>query len=215
MDKNEQLLAIKFGLFAGIATSVIYPLMITTHGFGLWPLFLEISFGPLFIIGTYALYHFIKTHGHSFFNELGMLFTTLAGAAVLMTNTVQKSVFSMGIDIQSTDDPMVQEMIRRSFKSGNLTQLGMDFCWDVLISLGISFFSLAILRQTYFPKWLVLPGLTIGMGGLFLNMLTFPVPPAEDQLIDPGPFFAVFYGITLIIMLHAVFIKKNFSYEGH
>ena len=208
MNKKERLFAIKFGLVAGTATSIIYPLMITTHGFGLWPLLLEISFGPLFIIGSYALYLFIKEHGHSFFNEMGMLFTALAGGAILMTNTVQKSVFSIGKDIRTTDDPVVQEMIRRSFKTGNLTQLGMDFYWDVLVSLGISFFSLAIIRQNYLPKWLVIPGMIIGIGGLFLNMLTFPIPPAEDQLIDPGPFFAVFYGISLIIMLHAVFVKK-------
>ncbi len=212
MERKEQIKAIKFGLIAGIATSVVYPLMITTHGFSLWSLFLEISFGPLFICGSYALYHFIKIHGDSFYNQLGMLFTSLAGLAVTMMLNVQKSVFTMGMDIKKTDDPMVQEMIRRSFKSGNLTQLGMDFCWDVFVSLGISFFSMAITKQTYFPKWLALPGLFIGVGGLFLNMLTFPIPPADNQLIDPGPFFAVFYSVTLVIMLHSVFIKKTFTH---
>ncbi|MEO9870460.1 hypothetical protein [Ekhidna sp.] len=214
MDKKENDFAIKFGLITGIATSIIYPLMITTHGFGLWPLFLEISFGPLFIIGSYAIYLFIKKYGHSFFNQLGFLFSALAGAAVLMMLTVQKSVFSMSMDMKKTDDPAVQEMIRRSFKSGNLTQLGMDFCWDVLVSLGMFFFALAITRQSYFPKWLFVPGLLIGLGGLFLNMLTFPIPPADDQLIDPGPFFAIFYGVLLIIMLYAVFIKKTLSHES-
>ncbi|WP_305982592.1 hypothetical protein [Roseivirga thermotolerans] len=211
MNSRDRFFAIKFGLIAGVVTSIIYPLMITTHGPGLWPLLLEISFGPMFIISSYSLYLFIKHYGNSFYNEIGWLFTILAGAAILMTNTVQKSVFSMMADMQSTDDHLVREMIRRSFKSGNLTQLGMDFYWDVLVSIGISFFALAILHQKYLPKLLTIAGLIIGIGGLFINMLTFPVPPANNELIDPGPFFAVFYGIVLLFMLHAVFIKKALS----
>lgn len=209
MNYNEINFAIKFCGITSLIMGIVYPLMITTHGYNWWNYVLEVSFGPLFIISYIGLYLFIKQFGNSFYNLLAMVFYVLSGLAVLMTNVVQKSVFTIGRGYNSIENPISKEIIQKTHKLGNLTQLGFDYCFDVLVSTATIFIALAMLRQNFYPKWLIVPGLLIGAGGLIINTIEFPIPPAASGLFDPGPFYAVFTALLFFPMIYHVYFKKS------
>lgn len=209
MTTSETNFAIKFCSISGVLGAIVYPLMISTHGYNWWNFLFEMSFGPLFMLSNIGLYLFIKKHGDSFFNLLAVLFNVLAGSSVLLMLSVQKSVFSLGRNMKYEATDVSQSIYRSSFQVGNLTQLGLDFYFDVLVSIGTVFLALAIKKQDYFPKWFSWFGLFIGAGGLIVNTSKFPIPPADTELFDPGPFYAVFLSILLVGIIKNTFFKKK------
>ncbi|NAS30191.1 DUF4386 family protein [Flavobacteriaceae bacterium R38] len=209
MDKKEIDFAIKFCCITGIIMFIVYPLMISTHGYRWWNYVLEIIFGPGFIISYIGLYLFIKQYGNSFYNFLAIVFHILAGLAVLITNVVQKSVFTIGRGYNEIENEVSKEIIQKTHKLGNLTQLGFDYTFDVLVSTATIFIAFAMLRQNFYPKWLVIPGVLIGAGGLIVNTIEFPIPPAASGLFDPGPFYAIFTAFLFFPMIYQVYFKKQ------
>lgn len=211
MSEKEINFAIKFGCITSLVMGVVYPLMITTHGYHWYNYVFELGFGPLFIISYVGTYFFIRKQGDSFFNLLAVIFHVLAASAILLTNTVQKSVFTIVRVSDSNYNEISREITQQTFRVGNLVQLGMDFYFDVLVSIGTIFLSLALLKQSFYPKWIVLFGFIIGAGGLVLNTVKFPIPPADSGLFDPGPFFAVFSAMIFFPMIYKTFFNRNIS----
>ncbi len=188
------------GLIAGAIVSVTYPLQITNRFSSLAQTLMEITMGPLIIIGSLALYFFIREQRNTVYNILGLIFNILAGLSVTMMLVVQGAVFTMIRDYREANDELSKQIIQQSFRSGNLTQLGMDITFDVFISLGTVFIAIALLKQHLIKRWLSIPGLIVGLGGLSVNIATFPIPPADEQLFDPGPYYGVYFGLLLIAM---------------
>lgn len=208
MSRKEIIFAIKFCCITSLIAMVVYPLMITTHGYNWYNYVLEMSFGPLFIISYFGVYFFIREFGNSFFNLLSAVFHMLAGCAVLLTNVMQKSVFTIGRGYSEIENQVSKEIIEKTYKLGNLTQLAIDYYFDVLVSTATIFLALALLRQRFYPKWLAIPGILIGLGGLIVNTIKFPIPPAASGLFDPGPFYAVFTGFIILPMIYQVYFKN-------
>lgn len=196
------------GLVAGAIVSVTYPLQITNRFSRLGQTLMEITMGPLIIIGSLALYFFIKQQRDTVYNMLGLIFNILAGLSVTMMLVVQGAVFTMIQDYREATDELSKKIIGQSFKSGNLTQLGMDITFDVFISLGTVFIAFALLKQYRIKRWLSLPGVVVGLGGLSLNIATFPIPPADQEFFDPRPFYGIYFGLLLIAMLIEV-VKEH------
>ncbi len=196
------------GMVAGAIVSVTYPLQITNSFSRLGQTLMEITMGPLMIVGYLALYYFIKEQRNTVYNILGLIFNLLGSMTVTMMIIVQGSVFTMIRDFRAETDEMNKKLIQYSFKSGNLTQLGMDITFDVLISIGTVFVAIALLKQKHIPRILCIPGVIIGVGGLSVNMATFPLPPADEGLFDPGPYYGIYFGVVLITMAYS-FIKEQ------
>lgn len=202
------------GLVAGAIVSVTYPLQITNRFSRLGQTLMEITMGPLIIIGSLALYFFIRQQRDTVYNILGLIFNVLAGLSVTMMLVVQGAVFTMIRDFREATDELNKQIIKQSFRSGNLTQLGMDITFDVFISLGTVFIALALLKQNRIKKWLSIPGLIVGLGGLSINIATFPIPPADQQLFDPGPFYGIYFGILLIAIFLET-LKEHRKMKSH
>ncbi len=198
LESTDQKLAVYLALACGTLGMFTYPLLITYHAQDIWSLLLEVIFGPMYILTQLGFYLLFRRHGHSYFNVLALLFIGIAGFCITLMFNVQKAVFTQIDEYRALTDATQKEMLRWSFSTGNLVQLGMDFCFDIFVSLGTFFFGLAILRQRAIMRWLGYPGILIGLAGLGLNMATFPTPPADVQLPDPGPFFGGFYTLCLL-----------------
>lgn len=176
----------------------------------IWSLLMEVTFGPLYIISHVGIYLYIKNSGQSICNVFSLLFNALAGFSITLMLNVQKSVFSIGrLNGIDTLTEQQREMLSYSFKSGNLVQLGMDFCFDVFVSFGIVFFGLALLQQKRLIKWLGYLGILVGLLSLGLNMAVFPIPPADYNYPDPGPFFGGFFGLVLLNLIYRLYLKKG------
>ena len=163
------------GMVAGAIVSITYPLQITNVFSGIGQTLMEITMGPLIIVGSLALYFFIKQQRNTVYNILGLVFNILAGLSVTMMLVVQGAVFTMIREFRAETDELNKKLIQYSFKSGNLTQLGMDITFDVFISLGVVFIAIALLKQSRIPRLLSVPGIIIGIGGLSVNLATFPI----------------------------------------
>ena len=209
LSKQQQREGVILSLIAGTIISVTYPLMISYHSDSFWALLMEVTFGPLFIIGTLGLFLFISQKGHSIYNLLALVFHVLAGFSETLMLAVQRSVFSQRSEYRLLEDERSQEIFQRSFQTGNLTQLGIDFCFDIFVSLGTLFLALALLRQNSLFTWLAYPGMVVGLGGLLLNMLTFPTPPADLSYPDPGPFFGIYFGLVLLNIIYVIFKSRR------
>lgn len=208
MKKEEVDYGIRFSCATSLIAMVVYPLMITNHGYNWWNYLFEMSFGLLFIVSYTGIYFFIRKFGDSFFNLLALIFHIVAGTAVLLTNVMQKSVFTIGRGYSEIENAVSKEIVEKTYQLGNLTQLAIDYYFDLLVSTATIFLSLALLRQTFYYKWISILGLLVGIGGILINTVKFPIPPANAGLFDPGPYFAAFTALIIFPMIYQVYFKN-------
>ena len=76
--------------------------------------------------------------------------------------------------------------------------------WDIYISIGTMLFALNMLRHPRFGRIVGGAGIVIGVLLLSLNLISFPVPPAEGGSIDLGPLVGVWYFVVAILMLRSL-----------
>ena len=148
-------------------------------------------FGPLLLVGSFALYRMISIHSRSFAAELAMVFNSLAAALVTAMLLVQMA-------IHTTADKLSQPLDRNLLREFDSIQLALDVGWDVFISIGTLAFAVAMIKHPRFGKWFAVPGVLLSAGLLVLNLATFPTPPASAGLIDLGPFVGFWYAACSI-----------------
>jgi hypothetical protein len=159
---------------------------------------------PLFLlVGHVGLYHFLTRHRPAFTTQLAVILGI--GAAVLVSAmlTVQLSLVSY---MERYYHPL-EESLKASqiniWRAVDSVQLGLDVAWDMFILPTIILFSLGIMKHPAFGRVFGGIGLFLGIGGLALNIWTFPTPPINVGLPDVGPFAVTWYGILFILMIRA------------
>ncbi|NQV16733.1 hypothetical protein HQ531_14815 [bacterium] len=71
--------------------------------------------------------------------------------------------------------------------------LGLDVVWDIYIGLGTLGFAVAMISHKRFGWPFSVSGFLIGSLVIVLNLIPFPIPPAEAGLFDIGPLVGVWY----------------------
>jgi hypothetical protein len=106
--------------------------------------------------------------------------------------------------VQSTAppiDPELGNVLRRRIWD---VILGLDVAFDMFIGLGTVFFGVAMLGDERFGKIVGWAGIAIGLVVIIgFNMATFPDPPADAGLFDPGPLTGIWYLVVTIQMIRA------------
>jgi len=159
---------------------------------------------PLFLLVAHVgLYHFLQRHRPSLRNQLAVIFGICAPVLVSAMLTVQMSMASY---MQRYYHPLAEAAKQAQiniWRAVDSVQLGLDVAWDMFILPTIILFSLSVMRHPAFGRVFGLVGLVLGVGGLFLNIWTFPTPPINVGLPDVGPFAMAWYGILFILMIRA------------
>jgi len=197
MENKNILKWIKTGIICGYLTLIVYPVMILVNLSVQFALVLASSFGILFLIASIGLYRFISLYKNSVSLQLGVLFNIIGCSIVVIMLTVQLGLFSEG---KNYGQEIQKEVKTYVFKTANLTQLSLDVAWDIFISLGTILLALNMLSHPRLGKIIGGIGIILGMGLLFLNIYSFPIPPGESGLIDLGPFTALWY-LTVTVMM--------------
>ncbi|MBT8218174.1 MAG: hypothetical protein KJP00_00005, partial [Bacteroidia bacterium] len=70
------------------------------------------------------------------------------------------------------------------------------------------FFSFSFLKLKGLGLLVGIIGVTTSIGLLSLNMITFPIPPAESGLIDLGP-FSIIWWVLIAIYIERIHNKPN------
>lgn len=158
------------------------------------------AFGPLFCVSAFALRMILRQENPSIALEVGTLLLVIAGAINTLMAAMQGALRIYFDDLPHGD--AVAETAHTAWKmgyhSGNAIQLGADMAWDVFVLSGVSILGLAMLRHPRVSAWFGWTAIAIGCGGLVLNSATFPIPPAEGQLVDVGPFVGIWFGAVVI-----------------
>lgn len=169
---------IQVGVIAGLATSVLYPVLLFA------PLSLGLTaavaafLGPAIGIGSIGLYQLIRFHGPSVAAAIGATHNVIAGGLFTAMALVQLAV--------RHHSPTATKELAGVW-------LGLDVAWDIYIGLGTMFLAYAMLAHPRFRWPFAAPGILLGLLVIVLNLLPFPVPPAETGSVDVGPLVGLWY----------------------
>ena len=174
-------------LAAGFAACLAYPLGV----FAPLPIavrtLLLAFFGPLLGLGSFGLFRALSLNRRSVCGALGAAANAIAGALFAAMMLVQLTAGYRGEDAYA-----------------QATWLGLDVAWDIYIGVGTLLFATAAYRHEWFGKIYGVTGVAIAGLLLFLNLWTFPTPPANAGLFDAGPLVGTWYLVATIAAARGV-----------
>ncbi|MEM6993098.1 MAG: hypothetical protein AAF721_21475 [Myxococcota bacterium] len=161
---------------------------------------LFMGFGPLMCLWSVGSYHFFRRRADSVSNQAAHLFIFVAGVAFTCMATMQRSMI-VQISRYYHEGPVAdQEAWRTMLKGVMPAQLGLDFAFDIFVSVGTVLLGLQVARHPRFWRWFGALGVLIGAAGLTVNFITFPENSGASGLVDPGPAFGVWMTLVLVQM---------------
>jgi hypothetical protein len=169
---------IKAGIVGGLCASALYPSLLFAPLSMRATAALAAFLGPAIGIGSLGLYQLMRLHARSVSAALGAIHNVIAGGLFTAMALVQLAV-------KSHTPASTEEIIG--------VWLGLDVAWDMYIGLGTIFFAGAMLSHPRFRWPFAVSGLTLGLLVIVLNLLPFPMPPADVGSIDVGPFVGLWY----------------------
>lgn len=201
---------IKLGAIIGILACIIYPLMIAVEMPQQLNVVCAAAFGPLLSLASVGIYHLLKLHEKTVSAQIAAAANIIAGSIVNMMLIVQLAVsISMREYVDKAADAVTKSTLDLIWKAIDKVQLGLDVSWDIFISVGTLLFALNMLKHPRFGKILGGLGALIAVFLLSFNLYTFPIPPANANLIDFGPFAGLWYLVISIQMLRSLTWAKK------
>ncbi len=150
----------------------------------LWPV--------LSIVFSYSLYQCIASSHQSHSNRLAFIFAALGFTTLGIMISAQLSVTYGMQELVSELEGRSEETVGLVRRTARLIDMGIDVAWDLLIGTSLILLAFALRPHPSFGlKWGVPSGI-LGILLITLNLLTFPWPPGDRNLIDIGPFIGVF-----------------------
>lgn len=129
------------------------------------------------------------------------MLTILSGALVTAMIIVQLAV------VQSTvpaADAQLSSVLVHRIRD---VSLGMDVAFDRFIGLGTVFFGFAMLTDRRFGRILGWLGIVVGLVVILgFNLATFPDPPVEAGLFDPGPVTGLWH-LSVVIQMTRYLVR--------
>jgi hypothetical protein len=201
MDTHDPLVTrrwVRVAAFCGLYACIAYPVMV----FVPMPLALQLiiggMFGPALGIASVGLLYLLRLYRPTVMGQVAAISNVLAGALVTAMIVVQLAVRSsadMYMEAHGNEGG-VRLIVDRVWD----VILGLDVAFDIYIGLGTLLFGLAMLRHPRFGK-------LVGGVGIFLavvmtlgaNFYSFPQPPKDVGLIDPGPLNGLWYLWVVIL----------------
>ena len=173
------------------------------------------SFGPLLAVAAIGLYHCLSLHRNGPLVQIAALFASAGGVTVLLMLSTQQAIFStMRSAVSQATDPSSKDMYGKIREGLNGVQLGMDVAWDVLITVAVILFGVAMLRHPRFGKIIGSLGILLATLALVFNLYYFPIPPGEAGSIDWGPFVALWFVAVFVMMIRAEKWARTLSPVG-
>lgn len=201
---------IKLGAIAGILACVIYPLMIAVEMPRLLTVACAAAFGPLLSLASVGLYHLLKLHEKTVTAQIAAGANIIAGSIVNMMLVVQLAIsYSMKEYVKNAADAATKSTLELIWKAVDKVQLALDVSWDIFISIGTLLFAVNMLKHPRFGKILGSIGALLAVLLLGFNLYTFPIPPANANLIDFGPFVGLWYLVVSIQALRSLTWAKG------
>jgi hypothetical protein len=163
------------------------------------------AFGPLLAVGAAGLYHCLALAHRGPLVQVAAIAAIAGGVTVLIMLTTQQAIFGvMKRAIAGASDPASADVYRRVADGLDAVHLGIDVAWDVLISVAVLLFGIAMFHHPKFGRVMGTLGVVLGVLLLGFNLWYFPSPPAAANSIDWGPFVALWMLATFVQLLRTV-----------
>ncbi len=205
---------IDVGIMTGVLAGVAYggPQLPFVRGWLHDLLFM--GFGPLLSLTAVGSYHFFRRNRETISNQIGHLFLFVAGVSFTYMATMQGSIFRLIPRYYRAAEGADRALWATILQGVSPTQLGLDFAFDIFISVGTVLLGLQMLWHPRFWKLFGAVGMVIGATGLTFNFITFPDNSGEAGLIDPGPFFGVWMTFAILQVWRCRRWEKAENLEG-
>ena len=187
MSNNTSRFELQLLLTAGLGACLAYPLGVFAPLPTPVRTLLLAFFGPLLGLGSFGLFRALSLNRRSVCGALGAASNAIAGALFAAMMLVQLTAGHRGEDAYA-----------------QATWLGLDVAWDIYIGLGTLLFAAAAYTHEWFGKIYGVTGAAIAGLLLFLNLWTFPTPPANAGLFDAGPLVGIWYLAVTVAASRAV-----------
>ena len=188
---------VSVGIYIISATGIIsLPIAIARTAFFL--------LGPFAIIGITSIASSYTPHeDFKMTQHVGHIFIVIAFGLWTTMLVVQQAGFSF---YESNKEFITNA--KEVFRLVNSVQLGIDISFDIFYCLGILFFSFSFLKLKGLGLLVGIIGVITSIGLLSLNMITFPIPPAESGLIDLGP-YSIIWWVLIAIYIERIHNKPH------
>lgn len=169
-----------------------------------------LSLGPLGVVGAVELGARLGYQQGRRLPRIGAVFGVAAfviwelvmiiqsGSAMLFRDHIAKDLIAAL--------PDGDEAARLIYLSVGMVQASMDVAFDVFFCLAIIVFSVSMMSHPAFGPYLGVYGIVAAGSLLGMNILTFPMPPAEVGMWDLGPLTAIWWVAVIVIMVRT---EKN------
>jgi hypothetical protein len=163
------------------------------------------AFGPRLSLASAGIYHLLKLHRNTVTAQVAAGANIMAGSIVNMMLVVQLAVsYSMDNYLKNAGDAATKSTLELIRKTVDKVQLGLDVSWDVYIGIGTLLFAMCMLTHPRFGKIVGGAGALLAVLLLGFNLYSFPVPPANANLIDFGPFVGLWYLVVSVQTLRSI-----------
>lgn len=207
MDENSITLKrwLLVGIIFGLSANIVYTLATNISISPVVNRILFFSFGPMLIIGIIGVYKLLNEESNTISMQIGTLFAILSGVTHTIMATMQGSISAvMKTYIMNANNESQKELYSAIYRGVFSTQSGVDLAFDIFISIGVVLLAYNMWNHLRFGKIVSMLGIVVGIVGLLFNLIAFPQNAANVGLVDPGPFFGIWFFIVVIQMAIAL-----------
>jgi hypothetical protein len=189
-------LGVRLGIVGGFIACLSYALAAFVRLPMLATAAIAACFGPALVVACFGLKGLLDLHKPTLSSSLGLLLNGLAGGLFSAMALVQIAV---GSQVRDGKALLTMDGI----------WLGLDKAFDSYLGMGTIFFAVAMVSHPRFGRVVAISGIAIATGLLALNFYTFPAPPANAGLFDPGPAIGLWYLAVTILMVRSLAWAKR------
>lgn len=165
------------------------------------------ALGPLGVVASVELGHFLARKGSSVATRVGTAFGVVAFALWEVVVTVQNGTRELWREFIVPDlQTMLEggtEAVQLIYRGVNAIQATVDVGFDIFYCLAILLFSALMWKDERFGRLIGGFGILSSCGLLIINLWTFPRPPAEAGLFDLGPVTGLWWIVVIIAWVRA------------
>lgn len=169
---------------------------------------LAFAFGPLLGLSFIGFFHLLRDRQDGPAVRFAVALGLIASALVTAMLVVQVGNNMIGVEqLAAAESEAAREAALLAHGAVNRVQFLLDVVWDVFICGAGALMGVAMLRHPGFGRIWGGAGILASITLLYLNLDTFPYPPAEMGSVDLGPLLAMWflavYARTLVISSRA------------
>jgi hypothetical protein len=199
---------VKYGALCGLISAGTYMLLnvlINIPNLSIPPYIIRIAFFSVGVFGVVSVggaYHLFKKHKNSVLLQMAALLSIVAFSFFTLMAVIQETTGAFWQEALANNQS--GEDIGSIWSAIDSVQLGVDITFDIFYTLTFILYSILMFNHPRFGKIFSISGIVLFASLLFLNLFTFPYPPASKGLFDVGPITGLWGLIVVIQSLRSI-----------